>query len=88
MRIFTTEHIERARSGRADIYTLDDLNAAYQAGHHDGRNHTWWAGYEYAKRIARDHAAGDHKHCDGDDCDAWRGPIVEGDPPDAYRNGS
>lgn len=64
MRIFTVEHIERARSGRPDIFTLDDLNRAYQRGHDDGRSHSWLAYYGMARDMFRAHYAGDHSRCE------------------------
>jgi len=70
MRIFTTEHIERARSGREDIYTVEDLNRAYQCGHDDGRSHTWMAGHERVRDTYRAHNSNDHSRCErrGDVC--------------------
>jgi hypothetical protein len=71
MRIFTTEHIERARSGREDIYTVEDLNRAYQCRARRLAAVTrGWPEYERVRDTYRAHNSGDHSRCErrGDVC--------------------
>ena len=52
------------------IFTVEDLNRAYQAGHDAGRSHTWMAGHERVRDTYRAHNSNDHSRCErrGDVC--------------------